>query len=117
MLTVYGLKTCDTCRKALKWLKAENMDHRFHDVRADGVAKADVQGWLKQHSADVLINKASTTWRGLDDAARAAIEGDPGTGLSSHPTLIKRPVFVSQDGDVIAVGFKAAQQDALKAAV
>jgi arsenate reductase len=82
----YGLKTCDTCRKALKAL---GDDVLVIDVRVDGVPRDDL---ARFHAAfgDALVNRASTTWRGLSESERA---GDPLALLAAHPTLMKRPLI------------------------
>ena len=104
MLTVYGIKQCDTCRKALKWLTAEGTDHRFHDFRVDGLSKELLADWLNSPHADKLVNRRSTTWRQLTDEQRKLEGDDLVTLLLEHPTLIKRPVFVTDE--IVAVGFK-----------
>jgi Spx/MgsR family transcriptional regulator len=104
MLTVYGIKQCDTCRKALKWLAAEGIGHQFHDFRSDGLHVDLLRGWLESSFADKLVNRRSTTWRQLTGRQRSS-EGDALLELLiKHPTLIKRPVFVADE--IIAVGFK-----------
>ena len=103
MLTVYGIKQCDTCRKALKWLDGQGIDHRFHDFRVEGLPEDLLQTWLTSPSADKLVNRRSTTWRQLSDEQRE-LEGEALLGLLlEHPTLIKRPVFVIDD--IVAIGF------------
>lgn len=89
-MTLYGLKTCDTCRKALKALNGVD----FVDVRADGVP-ADVLALAHATFGDRLVNKASTTWRGLSEDARAR---GPLELLRAHPSLMKRPLIVAADG-------------------
>jgi arsenate reductase len=91
-MKLYGLKNCDSCKKALKALKAAGHDVEFVDVRADGVPAATLKGWLAVHGP-VLINTRSTTWRGLDQSARSRAETDPQGLLAEHPTVIKRPVI------------------------
>jgi len=114
MITLNGLKSCDSCKKALKWLMEEGIEAVFRDVRADPVSRAEVTRWGKAVGFDVLVNKASTTWRGLDESERAKAAGpDAAALLVAHPTLIKRPVFES--GAHVIVGFKADQKAALKA--
>jgi arsenate reductase len=104
MLTVYGIKQCDTCRKALKWLSAQGIEHRFHDFRVDGLDEALLQSWLNSSFTDKVINRRSTSWRQLTDEQRQ-FEGQAQVQLLlQFPTLIKRPVFV--DNDIIAVGFQ-----------
>ena len=103
MLIVYGIKQCDSCRKALRWLEGQGIEHRFHDFRSDGLDAGLLQTWLDSPFADKLINRRSTTWRQLNDEQRQA-QGDAQLQLLlDHPTLIKRPVFVADD--IVAVGF------------
>lgn len=83
----FGLKSCDTCRKALKSLV--DMDVEVIDVRADGVSAADQAAMISAFGAGVL-NTRSTTWRGLSEDERAQ---DPAVLLAAHPTLMKRPVL------------------------
>jgi len=107
MLAVYGLKTCDTCRKATKWLTGEGIDHTFVDVRKDGVDAGLVSGWAQAVGWEKLLNRQSTTWRGLADTDKEGITEARAVSLMvEHPSLIKRPVF-DQDGS-ISVGFKEA---------
>lgn len=101
-MDLYGLKTCDSCRKALKALP----DANFSDVRKDGVP-ADVLGRAAATFGSAIVNKSSTTWRGLDDADRAR---DPLDLITEHPTLMKRPLIV--DGDKMTLGWKADAQEA-----
>ena len=102
MLTVYGIKQCDTCRKALKWLEGR-VAHRFHDLRVDGLERGMVEEWLASDFSDALVNKRSTTWRQLTEAERDAAGDELVNLLLANPTLIKRPIFV--EDDVVAVGF------------
>mgnify|MGYP000241438330 CR=1 FL=1 len=114
MLKVYGLKNCDTCRKARKWLDAEGIAYTFLDVRADGITQDDVQNWSDAAGWEVLLNKRGTTWRGLpDDVKNTISEATAIPLMAEHPATIKRPVFVKPDGSV-AVGFTKAVQDGLK---
>ena len=113
MITVYGLKNCDTCRNAFKWLSAENIDHQFRDVRKDGLSEDDVRHWLRTVGPDTLVNRRGTTWRQLDEVEKFVSSDDDLTQLLlKHPALIKRPVFVV--GDTVLVGFKDEQKAALK---
>ena len=92
LMTLYGLKTCDTCRKAIKALPGVD----FVDVRADGVP-ADVLARAHAAFGAKLVNTASTTWRGLSEASRAR---DPLALLAEHPALMKRPLIVADDGQM-----------------
>lgn len=102
-VTLYGIKTCDTCRKALAALPHAT----FHDVRAAPLDSATLSRFLDAFG-NTLINRASTTWRGLDDAARGQSALDL---LTAHPTLMKRPV-IDADG-TLYLGWKADVQQAL----
>ncbi|MEL7464431.1 MAG: ArsC/Spx/MgsR family protein [Pseudomonadota bacterium] len=113
-LTFWGLKSCDTCKKAQKALEAAGVDLTVKDVRADGVDEATIAAWLAAVGGDALVNRRSTTWRGLSDAEKAETEaeGDCAAALlAANPTLIKRPVIV--DGVAVHVGWTKDVQAAL----
>lgn len=106
MTILYGIKNCDTVRKARAWLDAHAIPYRFHDLRADGIDAAMVNGWLKQVETTTLINTRGTTWRQLPENARQIADTAAAVRLMlEHPTIIKRPVLV-HDGKV-TVGFVA----------
>ena len=112
MISVYGLKNCDTCRKALKWLDAEGVAHAFYDLRKDGVTRDKIAHWVQAVGADQLINRRGTTWRGLSEAEKNSVDGVHATDLIvEYPALIKRPL-IEYDGGVL-VGFGDAVQQAL----
>jgi arsenate reductase len=110
-MNLYGLKNCDTCKKAVKALDAAGQQYSFIDIRAE----ADVAGlapeWLRHVDANKLINTRSTTWRQLDAAERAKAETDPAGLLGANPTLVKRPVI--ERGDDVFVGWTKDVQYAL----
>lgn len=85
----FGLKTCDTCRKALSVLRERGHAPEVIDVRADGVTEADLAAVVEAFGA-AAVNRSSTTWRGLSDAER---DLPVGTLLGRYPTLMKRPVI------------------------
>lgn len=94
MITVYGLKNCDTCRSARTWLDGKGIAHRFHDVRADGLDERTVAGWVKELGYEALLNTRGTTWRGLPAGTKENLDAAKATRLMhQHPALIKRPVF------------------------
>jgi arsenate reductase len=109
---LYGLKNCDSCKKALKALqsvrKSSKQSVEFVDLRATPVEAEQLQKWLDEHGDAVLVNRKSTTWRGLDDQAR---QQPVMALLMANPTLIKRPVIVS--GDNSFVGWTAKVQTGL----
>ncbi len=107
-LTLYGLKNCDTCKKAIKALTEAGAELEFVDIRAEADLSKRVPVWLAAAGPDVLINRRSTTWRGLSDVER---ESDPGALLEANPTLIKRPVI--EIGNAVHVGWTKDVQAAL----
>jgi arsenate reductase-like glutaredoxin family protein len=98
-MRIWGLKACDTCRRAVKELTAAGHAPEYVDVRADGVEHADLERFFAEFG-DALVNRRSTTWRGLSEAERAA---PPVELLSAHPTLMKRPVV--EAGGVMTLGW------------
>ena len=112
MISVYGLKTCDTCRAALKWLESEELNYRFFDIRDYGVNASKVRSWMREVGCDALLNRRGTTWRGLSDTDKKNIDESKAISLMvEHPTLIKRPVF--QVNETVFVGFKSEQKTVL----
>ncbi len=104
---VYGLKQCDSCRKAMRWMDGQGLDHTFVDIRAQTPPTKEIQSWLDTVGDTKLVNRRSTTWRGLSESERASTTGsDAAQMLHQHPTLIKRPVLALDE--VILVGFSEA---------
>ena len=104
--TVFGLPTCDSCRKARNWLERFNIAYAFVDLRAERQPPEVLKSWAMQLGGwDRLINRASTTWRQLPEARKApGSEPEWQLLLKEHPALIKRPVLVTEDG-AVSVGF------------
>ncbi len=112
-MIVHGLKNCDTCRNAIKWLQSEGINHTFHDFRKDGLDEAVVQQWLAAVGSDVLLNRRGTTWRNLSIGEKESESNQELVALLlKHPALIKRPVFV--DDARVIVGFKDEQKTAIR---
>ncbi|MDT0617318.1 arsenate reductase [Salinisphaera sp. P385] len=108
---LYGLKNCDTTRKAGQWLATAGIDHAFVDLRDEGIAAERLGRWLEALGWEALLNKRSTTWRELPDADKQAIDATRAHELlARHPTLIKRPVL--EHGSDLLVGFSAARYEA-----
>ena len=104
--TLYGLATCDTCRKARNWLDRFEVAYTFVDYRANPVPAATLKAWAQQLGGwEKLVNKSSTTWRTLLPQRK-----NPGSDpewtllLKEYPALVRRPVVVQEDGSV-SVGF------------
>ena len=107
-MKLYGLKNCDSCKKALKALQSAGQSVEFTDLRATPVSVEKLQKWLDEHGDAVLVNRKSMTWRGLDEQTR---QQPALVLLGVSPTLIKRPVIES--GDNSFVGWTAEVQTAL----
>lgn len=104
--TLYGIKNCDTVKAARRWLEAHDIEYRFHDFRADGLALAQAQAWLDELGMDTVVNRRGTTWRQLDAATRDKLSATTAAALLvANPTLIKRPVL--DIGHQRVVGFSA----------
>ena len=94
MLTLYGIKNCDTVKKARRWLDNQGVDYQFHDFRQDGLDKKLLDSWLKQLGWEAIVNKRSTTWRNLSDKEKdISSNAQAAKLLLANPTLIKRPVI------------------------
>lgn len=103
-ITLYGIKNCDTVKKARRWLDDRGVNYQFHDLRADGLSAEQVTGWLHELGMD-LVNQRSTSWKALDEATREQLTAANATPvILAHPTLIKRPLL--DTGRERRVGFK-----------
>tara|TARA_B110000977_G_scaffold195753_1_gene274810 strand:+ start:891 stop:1289 length:399 start_codon:yes stop_codon:yes gene_type:complete len=110
--TIYGIKNCDTVKKARQWLAANGSDYAFVDVREDGVDKTEIQRWLDVAGIDVVVNKRSTTWKQLSDKQKEGLNETTALDLLlANPTLVKRPVLTIDDS--VFIGFKADQYHAI----
>lgn len=114
MIDFYGLKNCDTCRKARTWLDAKGIANVFHDIREADLDKATVASWSEQVGWERLLNRKSTTWRSLPDADKANVDEARAIKLMmAHPALIKRPVMAC--GGKVTSGFDADVRSVLEA--
>jgi Spx/MgsR family transcriptional regulator len=105
-VTIYGIKNCDTMKKAFAWLDAHGVAYRFHDYRKDGVARGDLERWCAALGWDKVLNRAGTTFRKLPEEVRAGVaDADAAIALMlAQPSMIKRPLL-DRDGG-LEVGFK-----------
>ena len=112
-VTLYGIKNCDTVKKARKWLDTNSVPYTFHDFRVDGIDKTLVNSFLKQVGVDILINKRGTTWRKLSDEEKEIKNKTQAVNLMvENPTIIKRPVLdVNKE---VTVGFSEESYKSLK---
>jgi arsenate reductase len=106
-MILYGIKNCDTVKKARRWLEANDVLFQFHDFRVDGLDQATIEQWLQTVDWETLLNKRGTTWRKLDDPRKEQLNKAVAVELMlENPTLIKRPVLVNNKD--CKVGFKDA---------
>ena len=107
MIDLYGIPNCDSVRKARKWLDGQGLEYAFHDYKKQGADSARLREWSQAVGWEALLNRRGTTFRKLDDAAKADLdEGKAIALMAGHPSLIKRPV-VEHDSRVL-VGFDEA---------
>jgi len=110
VLIVYGIQSCDTCRKARKYLTAHNIEFEFHDFRKDGLDIQRLERWTERIGCERLLNKQSLTWRKIPEVDRNNMTRDKAlAAMIDQPTLIKRPVLVADK--FIAVGFSEKRFD------
>lgn len=103
--TMYGIKNCDTVAKARKWLEDHGQAYAFHDYKAVGVDRPRLEAWVNELGWEVLLNRAGTTFRKLDETDKQNLDADKAIGLMlAQPSMIKRPVL--DLGDRRLVGFK-----------
>ena len=104
-VTLYGIKACDTMKKARGWLEGRGVGFAFHDYKVVGIDRDRLEIWAKTVGWETLLNRSGTTFRKLPDADKAGLTKAKGVALMlAQPSLIKRPVLES--GAVLIVGFK-----------
>ena len=103
---IYGIKNCDTMKKAFTWLEAKGVDYEFHDYKKAGVPVDRVKGWFKRAGWEALVNTRGTTFKKIPDAEKAALDEARALKLvEKYPSAIKRPVV--EAGAKLLVGFDA----------
>ncbi|SMD17113.1 transcriptional regulator, Spx/MgsR family [Rhizobium sp. RU36D] len=105
MTTIYGIKNCDTMKKARTWLDAQSVAYDFHDYKASGIDRAHLEQWCDSKGWEVVLNRAGTTFKALPDEQKSDLSRDKAIELMlAQPSMIKRPVLEHQ-GRLI-IGFK-----------
>jgi arsenate reductase len=109
-VTIYGIKNCDTMKKARAWLDGHGVAYGFHDYKAAGIDRGTLQGWAREAGWEVLLNRAGTTFRALPDKDKEGLTEIKAIALMvAQPSMIKRPVL-DVDGKLL-VGFKPDQYE------
>ena len=107
-VTIYGIKNCDTMKKARAWLDSHGVAYRFHDYKAEGIDRGVLETWARQVGWEVLLNRAGTTFRALPDREKDDLNQAKAIALMlKQPSMIKRPVL--EQGGPLLVGFKPDQ--------
>lgn len=112
-MTIYGIRNCDTMKKARAWLETHGVDHEFHDYKVSGIERAKLEAWAKQAGWEVLLNRAGTTFRKLPETAKTGLTETRAIKLMlEQPSMIKRPVL--EHGKSLLVGFSPEKYSAMK---
>jgi arsenate reductase len=105
VITIYGIKSCDTMKKARAWLDANGLAYDFHDYKTQGIDKSRLERWAKAVGWEILLNRAGTTFRNLPEERKKDLTQAKAIALMiEQPSMIKRPVL--QVGEAVLVGFK-----------
>lgn len=103
--TLYGIKACDTMKKARTWLDEHGVAYSFHDYKAVGIDRGNLEKWCDEHGWEKVLNRAGTTFRKLDEAQKSDLDQNKAIELMlAQPSMIKRPVL--DLGDKTLVGYK-----------
>jgi arsenate reductase (glutaredoxin) len=112
-VTLYGIRNCDTMKKARTWLEDQGIAHDFHDYKVSGIDRATLEAWVQTHGWETVLNRAGTTFRKLPEEDRTGLDAEKAIGLMiAQPSMIKRPVLDRGDGRTF-VGFKPDQYQAV----
>jgi arsenate reductase (glutaredoxin) len=104
-ITIYGIKNCDTMKKARAWLDKRGVDYAFHDYKTAGIERAQLERWVKKLGWESLLNRSGTTFRKLPDKDKSGIDAGKAIALMlAQPSMIKRPVL-DLGGGKLLVGF------------
>ncbi|MCP5381528.1 MAG: arsenate reductase [Kordiimonadaceae bacterium] len=114
MVKIYGIKNCDTMKKAMKWLDLNGVEYHFHDYRKDGVDEDLIRHWVMENGLETVLNKKGTTWKKLPETIKESLDEQGVIKLlCENEAMIKRPVF--DLGDIRIIGFSKNEQVKLEA--
>jgi len=109
-ITIYGIKNCDTMKKARAWLDKHGIDYSFHDYKTAGIGRERLERWEKKVGWEILLNRAGTMFRKLPDKDKTVLDAKKAVALIAQPSMIKRPVL-DLGGGKLLVGFAPEQYD------
>jgi arsenate reductase (glutaredoxin) len=114
MITIYGIKSCDTVQKSIKWLKSKNIPFEFHDYKTMGISEEKLKSWTNKAGWETLVNRKGTTWKKLDEAVKESTTNEiQAIALMKEQTsVIKRPV-IEENGILKVVGFDEGKYNGL----
>lgn len=106
MLKIYGIKACDTMKKAFNWLDQHGITYEFHDYKKAGAPEKQLRQWIRKLGWETVINKRGTTWKKLPEDARASMDAESAVAAAlDNPSMIKRPII--EQGTILLAGFDA----------
>ena len=107
-ITVYGIRNCDTVKKALAWLDEQGLEYRFHDYRKDGVPEDQLLYWISTLGWETVINRRGTSWRKLPEDIRDDMDAVSAVSVAlENPSIIKRPIVETEH--TLLAGFKVSE--------
>lgn len=106
MYIVYGIPNCDTVKKTLSWLKANNISYEFHDYKKKGTTREKLEQWLQEYDWEKLVNTKGTTWRQLSDAEKPNDKESAIQLMLAKTSVIRRPII--EKGTIAAIGYDEA---------
>ena len=105
VVTLYGIASCDSCRKARRWLNDNGIKYQYRDLRRDGLDRADLSNWVTKAGTERVLNRRSATWRQVPEVDRNLADDDDAIELMlANPTLIKRPIL--KTSSTLMIGFE-----------
>lgn len=106
MLKIYGIKACDTMKKAFTWLDQHGIAYEFHDYKKAGAPEKQLRQWIRKLGWETVINKRGTTWKKLPEDVRASMDAESAVAAAlDNPSMIKRPII--EQGTILLAGFDA----------
>lgn len=107
-MTMYGIRNCDTIKKARAWLESQGVDYRFHDYKSEGIAREQLEAWCREMGWEAILNRSGTTFRKLPESEKADLnEGRAIALMLAQPSMVRRPVL--EAGGKLLVGFNPDQ--------
>ncbi|MGI9263775.1 MAG: Spx/MgsR family RNA polymerase-binding regulatory protein [Gammaproteobacteria bacterium] len=110
VVTLFGIASCDSCRKARRWLDDNGISYQYHDLRKDGLERSDLSNWVQKAGTERVLNRRSATWRRVPEVDRILTDDDDAINLMlENPTLIKRPILKASS--MLMIGFEEGEYD------